>query len=176
MSKLAKHVIKHLSKCCKLLNQDITKSFYQHIDNPDIKRSHLFNGRYENIYLNDSHIPELKALLAEACAQAEKILGAEIPGSGRLKAGCWFNHMPPGSITLAHSHDDDDELLSAVYYVSVPVHSGDLIIHTDQTPMRITPKEGLFVFFRPEVIHEVTINNSEHNRLSIGINFGQLHN
>jgi hypothetical protein len=152
---------------CQNLNQSIIRGFYQNINNPDIKRTHLFNGRYENVYLNETHIPELKDLLNEACTHARRILN-----QNNIKADCWFNHMPPGSITLLHSHDDDDELLSAAYYMEVPENSGDLIIHTDDADTRITPEAGMFVFFKPGVPHEVTENKNQLDRLSIGINFG----
>ena len=90
-----------------------------------------------------------------------------------LQAGCWFNHMPPGAVTTLHSHDDDDELLSAVYYVSVPENSGSLVIHQHDEQHVITPVEGKFVFFAPDVAHEVSENLSTRERLSIGINFGR---
>jgi len=85
--------------------------------------------------------------------------------------------MPPGSTTLIHSHDDYDELLSGVYYVSVPENSGNLIVHdtTDKKSkeyIEITPQAGEFIFFKPDVRHEVSRNNSDEYRLSIGINFG----
>lgn len=141
--------------------------FLSHRDNNDVKRTHLFNGRYENIYLNETHIPELTTVLKEARRCANDILG-----TSNVNAGYWFNYMPTGSTTLPHSHDDDDELLSAVYYVTVPENSGHLIIHTDNEVVKIKPKEGMFVFFKPDVMHEVTENLSQHERLSIGINFG----
>ena len=151
----------------KKLNAALKAGFLRHLDDPTIKRTHLFQGRYENIYLDESHIPELKTLLAEACTHAGYILQQD-----KLHAGCWFNYMPPGSITLPHRHDDDDELLSAAYYVDVPANSGDLIIHAREGDITIAPEAGMFVFFRPDVSHEVTENKSRLDRLSIGINFG----
>lgn len=142
--------------------------FLSHHEDVDVKRTHLFNGRYENIYITGKHITELDALLEEACAYASELLNID-----DLQAGCWFNNMPPGAITTVHSHDDDDELLSAVYYVVVPENSGDLIIHNGNESLRITPEAGMFVFFKPDVVHEVTENLSSHERLSIGINFGK---
>lgn len=149
------------------LNETITAGFLKHHQGEDVKRTHLFNGRYENIYMNETHIPELNHLRKEACHLANNILGTD-----SLSAGYWFNYMPAGSITLPHRHDDDDELLSAVYYVKAPEQSGDLIIHTEKEAVRINPEEGMFVFFRPDVVHEVTENLSQQARLSIGINFG----
>lgn len=152
---------------CHDLNKAIINGFHKHINNPDIKRSHLFNDRYENIYMDETHIPELKILLDTACLHASRILNQD-----DIQAGCWFNHMPHGSVTTLHSHDDYDELLSCAYYVEVPDNSGDLIIHVNGTETRIKPEAGMFVFFTPDIPHEVTENKSQLDRLSIGINFG----
>ena len=154
------------------LNAPIIKKFLANQNNAEIKKSHLFEGRYENIYITERQIPELTFLLDEAITQAKKILKVD-----NLRAGYWFNYMPPGSTTLIHSHDDYDELLSGVYYVSVPENSGNLIIHdtTDKNSketIEITPQAGEFIFFKPDVRHEVSRNNSDEHRLSIGINFG----
>ena len=149
------------------LNPALLDGFEKFAADPGTRKSHLFNGRYENIYLTSEQVPELSTLLAEAREHAGRILG--LPG---LRAGCWFNHMPPGAVTTAHCHDDDDELLSAAYYVSVPANSGDLIVHCDQEHITIKPEPGMFVFFSPRLMHEVTQNRSSHERLSIGINFG----
>lgn len=161
-------IFKIHSKILKDLNEVLMAGFLSHFEDPDIKRTHLFNGRYENIYLDESHIPKLKTLLDEACAQASAILKQE-----NLRARCWFNHMPPGAVTLPHSHDDDDELLSAAYYVEVPENSGNLMIHSkDEETITITPRAGMLVLFKPDVVHEVSENKSQQDRLSIGINFG----
>ena len=152
----------------KALNEALLQGFTEHQHDADVKRTHLFNGRYENIYLTSRQIPQLQALLEQACEYAGLIVGVD-----ELQAGCWFNHMPPGSTTTLHSHDDDDELLSAVYYVSVPANSGCLIIHHHGERHAITPEEGKFVFFAPDVVHEVSENKSDRERLSIGINFGR---
>jgi len=148
-------------------NKKITLDFLKHIDSPDIQKTHLFEGRYENIYLNERHIPELSLLIDEATQHAQNIL--KVQG---LRAGYWFNYMPPESTTTLHTHDDDDELLSAVYYVDVPENSGNLIIYQESEKIEIKPETGHFVFFKPDVRHEVSRNNSHQHRLSIGINFG----
>ena len=153
-------------------NEALLAAFLEQQDKPDIRKTHLFEGRYENIYLNEVHIPELTPLIKNAVKSAEIILKTQ-----NLRAGYWFNYMPPGSSTTLHTHDDDDELLSAVYYVHVPEDSGNLIIYDDaenatQKRLEITPQAGEFIFFKPDVRHEVTRNNSNEHRLSIGINFG----
>lgn len=154
-------------------NAEIQQAFLDQQDNEDVRKTHLFGGRYENIYLDESHIPQLRSLMSEAVALAENILDKK-----GIRAGYWFNDMPPGATTTLHTHDDDDELLSAVYYVYVPEDSGNLIIYDDAKEAKdqiveIQSKTGDFIFFRPDVRHEVSKNNSAEHRLSIGINFGQ---
>jgi hypothetical protein len=155
------------------LDKIITEGFLDNYQRDDIRKTHLFDGRYENIYLTEREIPVLAELTAEAIKHAEKILQLK-----NVRAGFWFNFMPPGSSTTLHTHDDDDELLSAVYYVNVPEGSGNLVVYdkTD-TPgprkIEIVPEESEFIFFKPDVPHEVTRNNSMQSRLSIGFNFGK---
>ena len=160
------------SASLKQLNSKLLESFLQQHLRDDVERTHLFNGRYENIYLNEEHIPELSLFKTQAREFANLILGTD-----NIDMGYWFNYMPADAVTTAHRHDDDDELLSAAYYISVPENSGDFIIQTSNIPhegesLRITPTEGHFLFFKPSMIHEVTKNLSNQDRLSIGINFG----
>ena len=149
------------------MNPILIDGFYQYNQLPDVRRTHLFDGRYENIYIDNSHIPELERLIDEAITHASKLINTR-----QIQTGYWFNYMPPGSVTTAHSHDDYDELLSAVYYISAPPESGDLLIHSVKKTITIKPEAGMFVFFKPDIIHEVTENKSGSDRLSIGFNFG----
>ncbi len=154
------------------INSAIETCFLKHHNNADIRKTHLFEGRYENIYLNEQHIAALKPLLNEAVKLAEDFLHIK-----NLRAGYWFNYMPPGATTTLHTHDDDDELLSCVYYVNVPENSGNLILYDDsdntrQKKIEIHSRTGDFIFFKPDVRHEVSKNNSAEYRLSIGFNFG----
>jgi hypothetical protein len=149
------------------LNKTLLSGFLDHQTDTAVKRSHLFNDRYENIYLNEQQLPELKLFRQEACQHASSIIGSD-----HIKAGFWFNYMPPGAVTTMHTHDDDDELLSAVYYVHAPENSGNLVLYQGSEKIEVTPEAGKFVFFKPDLRHEVNINNSNEHRLSIGINFG----
>jgi len=154
------------------INSAIETGFLKHHNATNIRKTHLFAGRYENIYLNQQHIPALKPLINEAVKLAEEFLDIK-----NLRAGYWFNYMPPGATTTLHTHDDDDELLSCVYYVKVPENSGNLIIYddsgdTNQNKIEIKSRTGDFIFFKPDVRHEVSKNNSSEHRLSIGFNFG----
>ena len=171
IAKLSSVVHTAYAKQPAVLNKALLDGYNVYRDDADIKRTHLFNGRYENVYLTARHVPELGLLLDEANAHAKQVLGIN-----KVKSGCWINDMPPGAITTAHRHDDDDELLSGVYYVDVPENSGQLILHHEGKLDVIQPEAGLFIFFSPDVVHEVTENLSNAHRISIGMNFGSLDN
>lgn len=151
------------------LNQRLLQGFTDHLNDDDVNKSHFFNGRYENIYISNTKIPEIDLVLEKAIENAAKILKKP---EKELKAGLWFNAMGHGQVTTAHRHDDYDELLSAVYYVRIPEDSGHIILSIKNFKIEVTPEEGLFVFFPPDMMHEVTRNNSQEMRLSLGINIG----
>ncbi|CRI65756.1 conserved hypothetical protein [Thiocapsa sp. KS1] len=133
------------------------------------RRTHFVGGRFENLYLERSRIPGIAAVLDQALACAGLIL--ERP-SKTLRCGFWLNLTGPGQSTSEHTHDESDELLSAVYYVTVPPDSGDLILYDGPSTIRIEPRPGTFLFFPPTLPHAVEINRSTCRRLSIGINIG----
>ncbi len=134
----------------------------------DITRSHYFEGRYENTYVPDSVLTSIQPVLDIARREA-----ADFLETGVLpEAGFWLNDMAPGHVTLAHRHDEDDELLSGVYYIDVPENSGDLVLEQDCATTCIRPRAGMLVLFPPDVLHHVTQNLSREPRLSAGINFG----
>ena len=134
---------------------------------PELRRTHKLHGRYENIYIDFERIPELQPVVNGALVYAKQLLGRN-----SIKYGFWFNDMGPGSLTTLHTHEENDELLSGVYYVNAPAYSGRLIIHRRGTPLTIEPKPGMFVFFAPELPHEVGTNQSDQHRLSVAFNFG----
>ena len=152
----------------KKFNLLINNSFSELVTTNNVKRTHLFNNRYENIYVERSLIPSILPVLNFANECAKKTLEIE----SNRDIGFWFNDMPPGSTTLPHTHDDDDELLSGVYYIKVPENSGNLILTKNNNKKIIEAKEGNLILFKPTCLHEVSENKSEEQRLSIGINFG----
>jgi len=151
------------------VNAAILQQYRALADSADIKRSHYFEGRYENIYLPEQSLPALQPVLVAARQASGRFLRRE---ARDLAVGFWFNEMGPGHRTLPHSHDEDDELVSGVYYVRVPGNSGDLLLRQGAAVTRITPREGMFVLFPPQVVHEVSANRSGAMRLSIGMNLG----
>lgn len=141
-------------------------------ESEQLRKTHLFHGRYENIYVDQPDQPDLLQLLDESktlCAQLLDIDAAD------LALGFWFNLMQPGQITDWHSHDDLDELISAVIYLTVPENSGDFIFRQHDTETRVTPQQRHYLFFDPSLPHAVSENLSSLPRLSIGMNIGPRH-
>jgi len=149
------------------LNQRVIQAFQREAEGPASRQSHLELGRYENTYIQQQAIPEIDPLCEAALQGARQILGRD-----DLKYGFWFNAMQPGERTARHNHEEQDELLSCVYYLRTPPGCGDLLVHHRDGVARITPQAGHFVFFSPRLAHEVEPNRSEQLRLSVAFNFG----
>jgi uncharacterized RmlC-like cupin family protein len=151
------------------VNRAIDAAFRM-LDEQDFnRRSHFVEDRFENLYLDLSHMPALIPVMDQAIACASLIL--ERP-SEALRFGFWFNAMAPGQSTSLHTHEEDDELLSVVYYVTAARDSGDLFLYDGPATVRIRPEAGTFLFFPPDLPHAVETNRSQEPRLSIGINIG----
>jgi hypothetical protein len=134
-----------------------------------VRQTHFFAGRFENTYIDKADIPEIAVVLEVLQQQAGRLLG--IPAD-KLKVGFWFNAMEAGHRTSLHHHDENDELLSAAYYIRVPEHSGNLVLHDTDRLVSIKPEEGKLVMFSPGLPHEVTAHLGTGLRLSIGMNVG----
>ena len=92
----------------------------------------------------------------------------------------WFNVASPGQFQEFHTHENCH--YSFVYYVKAPENSGDISffnpIRGDYTPdfdtgvaKNFTPKEGMFIVFRSNLMHMVKKNLSDQDRISISGNF-----
>lgn len=154
---------------CKPLHETIVKEFYAKLNDPQTHKSHLFNGRYENIYIAEDHLPALRPVLKNILCEAARHLKCD---EDQLRLGFWFNLMQKDDVTLPHRHDDDDELLSGAYYIQMPEGSGHLRISGDKGVVDIEPVESTLVFFPPSFEHEVTRHESGKARISIGFNIG----
>ncbi len=149
------------------INTRLIRAFDALRDDPAVRKSHLFHGRYENLYIDLERIPELWPVHENVLRHAR-----EITARAKLKLGFWFNDMGDGHVTTLHTHDDDDELLSAVYYIRAPADSGRLILHAGGETLAITPEEGMLLLFPPDLAHEVEENRSGERRLSVAFNAG----
>jgi len=150
------------------LNQCLLERFRSVYEGPDTRRSHFLHGRFENIYIDREHTPEILPLITAAGQAAQKILYWSEP----LRCGHWFNLMGPGHRTSLHTHEEDDELLSAVYYITAPEHSGDLLLEATPFTIRLRPSPGMMALFPPNLPHAVECNASGQDRLSVAFNFG----
>lgn len=151
------------------LNTCLYQRFMELRDSGRMRQTHHFGGRYENLYIDAVRIPCINTVLDVLKQQASQWL--EVPAD-RLRAGFWFNAMEAGHRTSLHHHDENDELLSAVYYIRVPEQCGDLILHDSGRKVLVHPKEGKLVMFAPSVLHEVSANRGSGLRLSVGMNVG----
>lgn len=154
---------------CRQYNDTVYRSLMKLLDDPRTRKTHLFEERYENIYIDAELIPDIKPILEAALQHAALLLRCT---TGDLTMGFWFNLMQQDQVTTLHSHDDYDELLSGTYYIKVPDDSGKLILHLASEKKSINPREGQFVFFHPALPHEVTRQTHREPRISIGMNFG----
>ncbi len=150
------------------LNADIVAGYLALGADDYSQRSHFIAGRFENLYLQREQIPGLAEVLGFAEAAARRIL--DHPGT--LRCGFWLNAMEAGHTTSEHTHEENDELLSAVYYVAAPKDSGDLVLRDGPLTLRLQPVPGRALFFPPDLPHWVEANQSPGLRLSIGMNFG----
>ena len=134
-----------------------------------MRQTHFFAGRFENTYIDKADIPEIAVVLEVLQQQAGQLLDMPVE---KLKVGFWFNAMEAGDRTSLHHHDENDELLSAAYYIRVPEDSGTLVLHEADRQVSIQPEEGKLVMFAPGLPHEVTAHRGAGLRLSVGMNVG----
>lgn len=154
---------------CDALNATLRVRIELLPENDIVRRHHYLGGRYENLYVAFESIPEIRVILDLATAHAAHILNRPKQG---LRVGWWLNIMRSGDITFAHTHDADDEILSGVYYIDVPPDSGKLVLIDGVRREEVRPHAGMYVFFAPETLHEVTRNESGRARISVGFNIG----
>ena len=155
---------------CKPLHAEIIEQLYTQLEDPQTHKSHFFNGRYENIYIDRTVIPTIEPILNTIIEESAKLLNCD---QSNLKIGFWFNLMQKDDVTLVHSHDDDDEIISGTYYLQAPEQSGVLSIKlTEQNITNIEPIEAGLTFFHPALEHEVSLHHSPIPRISIGFNIG----
>jgi uncharacterized protein (TIGR02466 family) len=99
----------------------------------------------------------------------------------------WVNINIPGSSNVTHTHPEC--ALAAIYYVSAPKNSGNLILHNNSimqfinrlyldgdnkntvNTIEYTPHTGKVIIFPAWLPHSVGKNNSSEDRISIAFNF-----
>lgn len=162
------------------INGSLERAFNALSDSDFERRTHSIGGRFENLYLKAERLPGLSDLLSFGLKQARALLSSgradwleePIASNVPLRIGFWINAMQPGHSTSRHRHEEHDELLSGVYYVSAPTDSGDILFHDPPFETRVRPRPGLMLLFAPAIEHSVETNRSETQRLSIAFNIG----
>lgn len=162
------------------LNRGLATAFASLGERDFERRSHFIGGRFENLYLSIERLPGLAEVLAFARAQAQRLLSSEraswletpIGVDQPLRIGFWVNAMQPGQSTTRHAHQECDELISGVYYVSAPASAGDIRFHDAPFETRVCPEPGMMLLFAPSLEHSVEANQSRLLRLSIAFNIG----
>lgn len=97
----------------------------------------------------------------------------------------WVNVNGPGSRNELHCHEKCQ--YTAVYFLTAPANSGQLVLknpanvsnqcHPDAPNVQdilVEPLEGAIIVFPGWVPHEVWINSSEEDRISIAFNLSVL--
>ena len=143
--------------------------------------SHKINGRWENQYLSIDHVPQLKKIFHFACKVGKKIIGKPLvvpyKEMGLPMDEFWFNIARPGESTGWHDHKDRS-VLSGVYYLKVPDNAGDILFRKRDkdkiVEWNIRSETGKLILFHSNIEHSVTINKSNHDRISIAFNLFSL--
>ena len=87
----------------------------------------------------------------------------------------WGHFTPPGEQTMIHNHfEKNTRGLSWVYYPHMPENAGNLIfqcqVDTQRIMWEINSTAGKIYFFSRDILHFVTRNASNENRISISGN------
>lgn len=85
----------------------------------------------------------------------------------------WFNINYPGSFNELHNHDLPQTQVkgtSGVIYVKVPDNSGNIIFENENSLLEIQPCTGKLLLFPSHILHKVSKNNSDSDRISIAFN------
>ena len=89
----------------------------------------------------------------------------------------WFNVNNNGSWNTIHTHPHC--FFSGVLWIKAPKDSGDILLHSphshtlyglEDNAWAIPPEEGRVVLFPSFISHNVNINNSSQDRISIAFN------
>ena len=163
----------------ELSNNDIIDQVDQNKEN--LTFSHKINGRWENQYLSIDHVPQLKKIFHFACKVGKKIIGKPLvvpyKEMGLPMDEFWFNIARPGESTGWHDHKDRS-VLSGVYYLKVPDNAGDILFRKRDkdkiVEWNIRSETGKLILFHSNIEHSVTINKSNHDRISIAFNLFSL--
>ena len=171
-----------------LVNNKLLYEFALSIESkyPPLKNFGVYNS-LDAIDISDNDL--IKELILITKVHVAKFL-SEIKVEEYSEITCkdvWINVSNEGDQQETHIHPKSH--LSAVYYISAPENSGDLIFyspthHVNMFPIRYakdseagmqiinyTPRESLIMIFGSNLQHRVSRNMSKGKRVSVAMNF-----
>ena len=150
-------------------------------ENIDKVKSHYIMGRWENIYIPISNVPQVVNILRLAGKMANKILDKQaiVPHKelGHSHDEFWFNIAKPGQSTAWHDHKKG-AILSGVYYIDIPEKGGNIKFRKTENNSYeewvIPSVTGQMIFFPSVLDHAVEENKADRERISLAFNFFTL--
>lgn len=132
---------------------------------------------------NFFNLPAMQDLKKKSMEFAQFVFDHEQLGYISKDIDGWININKTNSYNKPHTHPGS--VLVGCFYVKVPQDSGDLsFVRSDASSCALTfankpsentfllqPQEGRLYIFPPWLMHMVTINKSESDRISIAMNF-----
>jgi hypothetical protein len=158
-----KRIIKEITDTRENPSGDLNNSRPSH---KDVTMKHTF---YEDVPLNTKTFDIIAAEVTKVTDDIFKMKNA------LETAEIWGHFTPPGEQTMIHNHYEKGARgLSWVYYPHMPENAGNLIfqcqVDTQRIMWEIDSTEGNIYFFSRDILHFVTRNASEENRISVSGN------
>ena len=163
----------------KTINDDISKRLYEISKEEEGKIYSNYKGYHSNDLKHENCMkPLTEAAIPMALGKIISDFQMEKNITGEFGIGIWGNLNNPNSYNKPHLHTNSH--LSGIYYVKIPKDSGRLCLYNpnqyhDLDPfmnqnLYIIPKEGDIYIWRSDVVHDVEINNSKEDRISVAFN------
>lgn len=180
----------------QFLHKLISESYaFQSIDDAGKKWSEInyfagytSYGSLTDLPLRSPTFSQLQKSIDKQVAAYARKLGYDLKG-GKLKmVSCWINIMGHGSHHSGHIHPLS--VISGTFYVKVPKGSGCFKIEDPRMSQlmaapsleakldvkkdrfyKIEPKAGHLVLFESYIRHEVEVNRSQNDRISVSFNY-----
>ncbi len=144
---------------------------------------------FDRLHKASSTFQNLESYINKKVKLFIKTLNYNILPQDLIMTHCWINIMGEGSQHQSHNHPLS--VISGTFYVSVPKNSSCLKLEDPRmsnfmnTPslkenipihqkrhVEVYPEEGDIILFESWLKHEVPLNKSKKNRISVSFNYG----
>jgi uncharacterized protein (TIGR02466 family) len=145
-------------------------------------------GSIAHLHQVSSTFEDLKTELDKHVRKYAKALEMDIPAKQLQMRSCWINVMPKGALHSMHIHPLS--VISGTYYVQTPKNCSSLKFEDprmvgfmaspprkpnakeiNQRFVEMKPEAGHLILFESWLRHEVPVNKSETERVSISFNY-----